>query len=562
MIKKQFTINLLNTHRMKTFFTTLASFVLIYVSSWAQSWQTIGSGFYGPNQISSNIQVLSYQDTAFVAYSDMNTVYVKKHSGSAWSTVGTYPTENNFYKFIYGHDNKPLFVSLSRGQGNVSGSTGFYANIHLYENGVMSLQEARMLEVVSDNQLGNLVINNFDFAARPDGSMACIIRFPSSARSIYNVKIGTNDWFSTTVFYEAIGGASGNAIERSKVSFNDEGVIILSRLFGQTLGTAHLFLHDLNSSQPTASYLNYALFSVGSGLDPIKITSKSDATYAVILDQNSNEVLWKFYHDSVDPLAIEQIVNYGSASPRVTPLFTANDDYLMYFEPNFSGEGFIAITDNTYELANSQNLGNTHFSLSENLVSPAVYNVDPASGEIIVAYVHGPPMTQTLVRKFGCGAVTAAFNSSTEILSLSSNHGANATYEWNLCESNDVLSTDASFEPLTNGLYQVTVTDGSCVVTSACIEVELQNVDPVGISSNSLDNVSVFPNPAKNEFVINGISELVEIQILDVTGKIIWAKSNFGEAVLVDSFNWEAGIYFVHIENGVHRVTQKLIIKK
>lgn len=546
---------------MKTSILAFFGIFMFCSVSLAQSWQTLGTGFFGPGHFSSNIQVLSYQDTAFVAYSDMDMVYLKKRSGNSWVTVGTYATENDYYKFIYGHDNKPLFVRLTRGQADV-GTTGFYADIHLYENGVMTLLESRLLEFVADNQVSNLQVSNFDFAARADGSMACIIRFPSSARSVYNVKIGSHEWFAETVFYSGIGGSSGNAIERSKISFNEQGVVIVSRLFNQTLGASHLFLHDLNSSTPTASHLNSGAFSVGSGIEPIFITSKGDTTYAVIRDQLSNEILWKFYYDaSNEPLSLSQILNYGNNGPRVIPIFTENENYLMYFE-SFEGEGFIATVDNTFELSSAQNFGDTYFTMNENLVSPAVFNVDPVSGEVYVAYVHGPPMTQTRLRKFGCGNATAAFNSSTETLSVSSTHDASATFEWTLCESNDVLSTASSFEPEEDGLYQVTVTEGDCVMTSTCVEVQLQNEDPgVGIENSFLAHVAVYPNPAIHEFIIDGIKELSDIQIIDLAGNIVWNEKNCNDFVHVNSSNWTSGIYFVHIQTGSLSNTYKLIKK-
>lgn len=546
---------------MKTAVVTFFAIILAHAVSLAQSWQTLGAGFFGAGQISSNVQVLSYQDTAFVAYSDMDVVYVKKRSGSTWATVGTYPTENNYYKFIYGHDNKPLFVRLSRGQADV-GTTGFFADIHLYENGEMTMLESQLLEFVADNQVSNLQVSNFDFTARPDGSMASIIRFPSSARSVYNVKIGSHAWFAETVFYGAIGGSSGNAIERSKISFNDQGVVIVSRLNNQTLGAAHLFLHNLNSSTPTASHFNNAAFSVGSGIEPIYITSKSDTTFAVIRDQVSNEILWKFYFDSSnEPLSLAQVVNYGIASPRVIPIFTENENYLMYFEPDFAGEGFIATVDNTYELSSAQNIGDTYFTMNENLVAPAAFNVDPISGEVYVAYVHGPPMTQTRLRKFGCGNATAAFNSSTETLSVTSTHDASATFAWTLCESTNVLSTASSFEPEEDGLYQVTVTEGGCVIASSCIQVQLIEDLGVGIEGNFVDLIVLYPNPAENEFIIDGIQELSDIQIIDLSGKLVWSKKNCQDLVVLNSSTWENGVYFVKIQNGKY-ITIKKVVKK
>jgi hypothetical protein len=542
---------------MKILFTTLVSISSFWAIMHAQTWQTLGTGFMLSGEIASNLQVLSYQDTGFVAYADMNTVFVKKRSGNSWTTVGSYTTENNYFKLIYGHDNKPLFVTLSRGQADV-GTTGFYADIHLYENGAMVLLESKLLEFVADSDVSNLQVSNFDFTANSDGNMACIIRFPSSARSVYNAKIGNNPWYTETVFYGAIGGASGNAIERSKLSFNNKGVTIVSKLFNQSLGSAHIFLHSTTSSTPISSHVNSGAFSVGSGVDPIKITSKGDTTYAVIPDQNSNEILWKFYHDaSNEPLSLSQILNYGSNFPNVVPHFTETENYISYFEPDFSSTGYVATVSDDYTIASASNFGTT-FTLGETVVAPSVYSVNPENGDIYVAYIFGPPMTNSILRKFGCASATASYNTNSNTLSLSSTHGSTATYAWTLCNETNVLSTSATFEPENNGEYQVTVTEGECEVTSACVSVEIEDTG-VGIENESQNSINIYPNPADDHFTISGIQEVSEVSIYDITGGIIWKETLSNETNIVNISSWYSGVYFVNIASKTGNRTQKIV---
>jgi hypothetical protein len=86
---------------MKKIYSTLIACALGISSFFAQSWQTVGSNFLTSGDIATNLQVLSYQDTAFVAYADMDVVKLKKRSGNNWVSVINQNTENNFFKLIY-----------------------------------------------------------------------------------------------------------------------------------------------------------------------------------------------------------------------------------------------------------------------------------------------------------------------------------------------------------------------------------------------------------------------------------------------------------------------------
>ena len=540
----------------------------------AQTWQTVGANFLSPGDIATNLQVLSYQDTAFVAYADMNTVKLKKRAGNNWVTVVNQNTENNYFKLIYGKDNKPYFVTLSRGASIISvGSTGFFADIHEYDNGSLTLVESReMLFVPSGTNMG-LDVTNFDFTIRPNGDMAGIIRYPSSARSVYNVKIGTNPWFSETVYYGAIGGTSGNAIERSKLTFFDEGVIIASKWVGGSSGVIHLFRHDNNSSIPISTAFDNASaglgFSVGSGVNPIKITAKNDTVFLSHTNNANNAIFRNVYYDATATSGIGTAVlqTFPSNTFGLTPVFTNANNYMIYLEEDpatFDLTGYITDLPANYALANGQLLGGTPFTLGELFVSPEVMSVDPSNGEVYVAYIHGPPMTQSIVRKFGCGAVTAAYNTSENELSVTSNYSSAATFEWTKCGESNVLSTDDTFEPTEDGEYEVTVTDGACEVTSNCITVVIENEnndDPVGINEFSVNHIQLFPNPATTSVTIAEIAQPSSIVITDLNGRLMYTTTTNETSLEIVLDNYASGVYLVNVVSEQFKATQKLIVK-
>lgn len=553
---------------MRKLYSTLIACLLGVTSIFAQSWQTVGSGFLNSGDIATNLQILSYQDTAFVAYADMDVVKLKKRSGNNWATVINQSTENNYFKFIYGTDNKPYLITLSRAASIVStGSTGFFADIHEYDNGTITLVESREMMFVPSGTNMSLEVSNFDFTMRPNGDMAGIIRYPSAARSVYNVKIGSNPWFTETVYYETIGGTVGNAIEKSNISFFDDGVMILSRLFNQSAGTAHLFLHDNTSSTPTSSILNDGSFSVAtSSVNPMSVTSRADTVYMAYRDNSNLAQFRKFYYEptATEPLASEHMQTFGSEVLGMHLDFTSSNNYMSYIEQNnttFEMNAYVNDLSVNYTISGGQVVAGSPFSLGEQVVSPQVMRVNPSNGEIYVAYIHGPPMVNSIVRKFGCGAVAAAYDVSGNELSITSSYSSSASFEWTKCGETTVLSTDDTFEPTEDGDYQVTVTDGACETTSNCVTVEIEE-DTSDLSKEEKNSLKLFPNPSAGKVQVEGENLVgAQLNVLDFTGKIVHTETLLTNTTSVELTSLSKGVYVFNIVSANKSFNQKVIIK-
>ena len=75
------------------------------------------------------------------------------------------------------------------------------------------------------------------------------------------------------------------------------------------------------------------------------------------------------------------------------------------------------------------------------------------------------------------------------------------------------------------------------------------------------DNLSVYPNPVQDHFVISGVSG-AQITVSDMTGQLLLKKDNIGDQEIISVPGWNQGIYLLTINKNGSSITQKLIVKK
>ena len=139
-------------------------------------------------------------------------------------------------------------------------------------------------------------------------------------------------------------------------------------------------------------------------------------------------------------------------------------------------------------------------------------------------------------------------------------NNASASYQWLDCNNNFAVingETSASFAPSANGSYAVELTQNGCVDTSACVAITT-----IGILENNFgSDFAVYPNPTNGNFTIDLGTSLdnVEIQILDVTGKVVQSSDFQNSEMIHLEFNEPAGVYLVRIESENHRAMVRLV---
>ncbi|MFK8061386.1 MAG: DM13 domain-containing protein [Polaribacter sp.] len=87
------------------------------------------------------------------------------------------------------------------------------------------------------------------------------------------------------------------------------------------------------------------------------------------------------------------------------------------------------------------------------------------------------------------------------------------------------------------------------------------NCSVLNIDAFSVDKISVYPNPAKNQILISNIDAVsAEIRIFNVLGKQVFHQKNIKEKTIdISSFN--KGIYLVKIDVDGKSKTQKLVVQ-
>lgn len=129
------------------------------------------------------------------------------------------------------------------------------------------------------------------------------------------------------------------------------------------------------------------------------------------------------------------------------------------------------------------------------------------------------------------------------------------TYAW----GGGQTTAQISVTPSATTVYTLTGSNAACSSTASVT----QNVSLcLGVKENTLaDNVSVFPNPFRNELnVSNSGSTEMTVTIADALGKTIYKTSihtNSDEIIQTEFLN--NGLYFLNLNDGTTTVTKKMV---
>jgi len=137
-----------------------------------------------------------------------------------------------------------------------------------------------------------------------------------------------------------------------------------------------------------------------------------------------------------------------------------------------------------------------------------------------------------------------------------------ATYQWLDCDNGYAPipgATDQDFLPVVSGNYACEITLG-CTDTSNCYHVE--STFGSGITENTSNQISVYPNPTSDQLTITSIgAELTQIQMVNLLGETVAVFSTAGTHAQINIGFLSKGVYFLLIETQsgwmVERITKE-----
>ena len=83
----------------------------------------------------------------------------------------------------------------------------------------------------------------------------------------------------------------------------------------------------------------------------------------------------------------------------------------------------------------------------------------------------------------------------------------------------------------------------------------------VGIDGVDAASVAIFPNPATEYAVVNGLKAGADVVVVDINGKIRLSATADGDMMTLDVSALSAGVYFVRVSDGTATAVRKLIVK-
>ena len=87
-------------------------------------------------------------------------------------------------------------------------------------------------------------------------------------------------------------------------------------------------------------------------------------------------------------------------------------------------------------------------------------------------------------------------------------------------------------------------------------------VDPcTGISEILIDDIKIFPNPAKDIVNITSVSRIVNIQVSNNLGQVFIETNEKGNSCQLNTSDLESGLYFIRLETENKFIMKQLVIR-
>jgi len=191
-------------------------------------------------------------------------------------------------------------------------------------------------------------------------------------------------------------------------------------------------------------------------------------------------------------------------------------------------------------------------------LAPGPYTIDITDGNGCTGQISGTVGEPTLL--------SASENVTDEVMGNDGEiditvSGGTAPYSYSWSGPNGFTSTNEDISGLESGNYTVTITDANgCTFQRADIFVDSQ----LGLFENGFA-FTIYPNPSNGIFNVQllNFEDAVQIQILDVTGRLVFDKQYESQSLFSFDLTDKAdGTYFVTLSSGEFKTAKKIVNRK
>ncbi len=206
--------------------------------------------------------------------------------------------------------------------------------------------------------------------------------------------------------------------------------------------------------------------------------------------------------------------------------------------------------------------------------STYTWNTGPIASSILVAPPVNTTYTVTGTSAAGCDNIsvvtitvnatpTVSVNSATMCSGQTTTLIANGATSYTF-NPGAIVGNSIAFSPTVTTTYTVDGGTGNCFGSSTSIITVNVCTGVQEIPSNAPETISVFPNPADDYIIIYNTvtTNVVTINVYDVTGKLITTKNGDFYKEYIDVSKFAKGLYFVEIMNGTTRIYKTKIVKQ
>ncbi len=125
-----------------------------------------------------------------------------------------------------------------------------------------------------------------------------------------------------------------------------------------------------------------------------------------------------------------------------------------------------------------------------------------------------------------------------------------------------------SFYQIDDGTYTYSISlsgyntlNGELVVAGSNVTQNIELTQSgTSISSVQMPVVSVYPNPAKGNFIVNSNSEIVGVRVIDALGSVVFSMNVNSNNVRVNTETLQRGLYIVVVSTKTGTTNQRIVI--